>query len=250
MSGVENRTYDVIGTYSSRKGKVYCSRNRVMSVAEKKPTPGLVYISRIPPGMKPEKVKHLMSQFGVVGRVFLQPEDPFTRKRRQKQGGSRKKVFTEGWVEFAEKKVAKHVAISINNTRIGSGKHSRYYDDLWNIKYLPKFRWTHLTEKLAYESAVHEQRMRSEISQAKRESRHYVESVEKSRMLDAIRERKRKQRREEEVGVSSDGRGIFSHPEQGYKQRKVSKEDAEESRQRFPRSLLRKILPGDDAHPT
>ena len=83
--------------------------------------------------------------------------------------------------------------------------------------------------------------MRSEISQAKRESRHYVESVEKSRMLDAIRERKRKQRREEEVGVSSDGRGIFSHPEQGYKQRKVSKEDAEESRQRFPRSLLRKV---------
>ena len=35
---------------------------------------GVVYISRIPPGMRPTKVRHLMSQYGEIGRVYLQPE--------------------------------------------------------------------------------------------------------------------------------------------------------------------------------
>ena len=35
---------------------------------------GVIYISRIPPGMQPTKVRHLMSQYGEVGRVYLQRE--------------------------------------------------------------------------------------------------------------------------------------------------------------------------------
>ena len=37
-------------------------------------TPGVVYLSRIPPFMKPIKVRQLLSEYGEVGRVFLQPE--------------------------------------------------------------------------------------------------------------------------------------------------------------------------------
>lgn len=35
---------------------------------------GIIYISRIPPGMRPTKVRHLMNAFGEVGRVYLQQE--------------------------------------------------------------------------------------------------------------------------------------------------------------------------------
>jgi len=35
---------------------------------------GVIYISRIPPGMRPTKVRHLMSQYGEVGKVYLQQE--------------------------------------------------------------------------------------------------------------------------------------------------------------------------------
>jgi ESF2/ABP1 family protein len=35
---------------------------------------GVIYISRIPPGMQPAKVRHLMGQYGEVGRVYLQKE--------------------------------------------------------------------------------------------------------------------------------------------------------------------------------
>lgn len=35
---------------------------------------GVLYISRIPPGMRPTKVRHLMSTYGEIGRVYLQQE--------------------------------------------------------------------------------------------------------------------------------------------------------------------------------
>lgn len=39
---------------------------------------GVIYISRIPPGMRPTKVRHLMSQYGEVGKVYLQQEGEYT----------------------------------------------------------------------------------------------------------------------------------------------------------------------------
>jgi ESF2/ABP1 family protein len=38
---------------------------------------GVIYISRIPPGMSPDKVRHLMSACGEIGKVFLQQEGAF-----------------------------------------------------------------------------------------------------------------------------------------------------------------------------
>ena len=52
-----------------------------------------------------------------------------------------------------------------------------------------RFKWTHLSERLAYEKAVHHQRLRTEISQAKREADFFKSNVEKSKRL----ARKRKQ---------------------------------------------------------
>ena len=44
-----------------------------------------------------------------------------------------------------------------------------------------RFKWTHLSERLAYEKAVHHQRLRTEISQAKREADFFKANVEKSK---------------------------------------------------------------------
>lgn len=48
------------------------------------------------------------------------------------------KHFTEGWVEFESKKVAKFVAETLNNTQVSTRKKSKFYDVMWNVKYLPR----------------------------------------------------------------------------------------------------------------
>ena len=35
---------------------------------------GVIYMSRVPPFMKPQKVKHLLGQFGDIGRIYLAAE--------------------------------------------------------------------------------------------------------------------------------------------------------------------------------
>ena len=41
----------------------------------------------------------------------------------------------------------------------GGGQGGYYHDDLWNIKYLPDFKWRHLTEDLAQHRADRAQKL-------------------------------------------------------------------------------------------
>ena len=155
---------------------------------------GVVYVARIPPRMTPTKVKSLLSDFGTrVTRVFLAEEDAAVRKRRRKlTGNASSKRYVEGWVEFESKKVAKHVARSLNATPMSNHKRNPHHDDLWMLKYLSKFQWSHLTEKVAYERRVREQKLRLETMQARRETVAYKHLVETGKKIDKIEERKRK----------------------------------------------------------
>ena len=38
---------------------------------------GIVYLSCIPPFMKPSKIKHLLGKLGDIGRIYLAPEGIF-----------------------------------------------------------------------------------------------------------------------------------------------------------------------------
>ncbi|KAJ7549404.1 hypothetical protein O6H91_07G052600 [Diphasiastrum complanatum] len=153
---------------------------------------GVCYLSRIPPHLKPLKLRHLLSSFGEVLRIYLVPEDPAIRMRRKRAGGNSGKNFTEGWVEFSKKSDAKRVATMLNGEQMGGKKRSAYYYDLWNIKYLRKFNWDNLTEEIAYRNAVRDQKLAAEISAAKRERDFYLARVDQSRAIKAIEERKNK----------------------------------------------------------
>uniref|UniRef100_A0A1A7XN50 Activator of basal transcription 1 n=1 Tax=Iconisemion striatum TaxID=60296 RepID=A0A1A7XN50_9TELE len=155
-----------------------------------KRVPGIIYLGHIPPRFRPKHLRNMLSVYGEIGRIFLQPEDHQVR-RRKKKSGSRRLDFTEGWVEFRDKRVAKRVALSLHNTPMGTHKRQRFFSDLWNMKYLHRFQWTHLSERLAYEQTVLQQRLRAEVSQAKRETNFYLNNVEKSIHLDKRRKRQR-----------------------------------------------------------
>ncbi|KAH9927143.1 uncharacterized protein BXZ73DRAFT_90825 [Epithele typhae] len=153
---------------------------------------GVVYISRIPPGMRPTKVRHLMSAYGEVGRVYLQQEDAKRAYLRKKYTATKKAHYTEGWVEFKDKRVGRSVADMLNAQSIGGKKGSRWRDDVWTMKYLPRFKWNMLTERIAHEAAQHAAQLRVEISQSRKEQREYLKNVELARVLDKRAKRKRK----------------------------------------------------------
>ncbi|EKX49991.1 hypothetical protein GUITHDRAFT_51725, partial [Guillardia theta CCMP2712] len=168
---------------ASSKVKGPLTLKKLKTFQAKQDKTGVVYLSRIPPYMKPDKVRHLLSKHGKIGRIYLTPEDPAIRKKRKAMGGNKKQSFVDGWVEFEDKAVAKRVAKTLNTTPIGGKQFSFYSADLWNIKYLSKFKWNHLTEKIAYDKQVRRQRLEAEIAQAKKEKEFYLEKVEQSKRM-------------------------------------------------------------------
>ena len=51
-------------------------------------------------------------------------------------------------MEFKDKKIARSVADMLNAQSIGGKKGTRWRDDVWTMKYLPKFKWNMLTEQV------------------------------------------------------------------------------------------------------
>ncbi|GME92760.1 unnamed protein product [[Candida] boidinii] len=151
---------------------------------------GVVYLSSIPPYMKPAKLRQLLSRFGEIGRLFLKPEDDKKYKRRVKTGGNKKKSYEEGWAEFLYKKNAKIAAETLNSNIIGGKKGSFYYDDILNIKYLKGFKWNDLTSQLNKEIEVREAKLQAELSQAHKLNKAFIDNVETSKMIEGIKRRK------------------------------------------------------------
>lgn len=115
--------------------------------------------------------------------------DPPKKKKKRKL---KYRTFTEGWVEFLSKRAAKAIASELNGKPITTRKKSKFCDILWNMKYLPRFKWLHLSERLTYEKMVFQQRMRNEVSQARREATYFGANLDKSEY------KKKKQKREAE----------------------------------------------------
>ncbi|XP_057751557.1 pre-rRNA-processing protein ESF2-like isoform X1 [Arachis stenosperma] len=183
------------------ESKLKDKKKRLLKEAEKADKRGVCYLSRIPPHMDHVKLRHILSQFGDVQRIFLAPEDSSAPVSTKRSRGARDQAYSEGWVEFKNKSLAKRVANMLNGEQIGGKKRSSFYYDLWNIKYLSKFKWDDLTEELALKKAIREQKIALELSAAKRERDLYLSKVDKSRALNAIEERlKKKQKIQQDSG--------------------------------------------------
>lgn len=148
---------------------------------------GVVYLSRVPPFMKPAKLRNLLEPYGKINRLFLAPQDPAAHKKRVKAGGNKKKLYTEGWVEFVRKKDAKRVCDLLNAQTIGGKKGNFYRDDIWTLIYLKGFKWHNLTEQIAAENAERSNRMMAEISRTTKENKEFVRNVEKGKVLEGIK---------------------------------------------------------------
>ncbi|EGW32137.1 uncharacterized protein SPAPADRAFT_139224 [Spathaspora passalidarum NRRL Y-27907] len=175
---------------------------------------GVCYLSKIPPYMKPSKLRSVLSRFGAIDRLFLKPEDIAVYHKRVKYGGNKKKNFTEGWVEFVSKSDAKLCAATLNGNKLGGKKTSYYYDDVMNIKYLHGFKWLDLTQQIARENEAREAKLAMELSQQQKLNKSFIHNVEKSKMITNI-QRKRSAKQQDSKQEEDEIRRNF-------KQRKVA----------------------------
>ncbi|PWA70604.1 pre-rRNA-processing protein ESF2 [Artemisia annua] len=125
-------------------------KRRLLKEAAKADMHGVCYLSRIPPRMDPLKLRQILSQHAELERIYLTPEDPTAHVHRKRAGGFRGQGFTEGWVEFTNKNVAKRVASMLNG------------------------------EQIAYKNATREQKLAMELSAAKKEREFYLAKVDQS----------------------------------------------------------------------
>ena len=184
---------------------------------------GIVYISRIPPFMKPDKVRHEMSQHGRVMRVFLTPEARSSHLKRKRYKGNSKINYVDGWVEFEDKKVAKMVALALNAQPVGGKKRGYYHDDLWNLKYLPGFKWRHLTESVTQLRMERADKLQTELAQAKKERGWYLAKVEQAKGIAMKEDRLEGKGRLKETAAEQSKK----RPSRTFRQRQVVAEDAE-----------------------
>ncbi|KAH8593453.1 hypothetical protein B0O99DRAFT_653300 [Bisporella sp. PMI_857] len=164
---------------------------------------GVVYLSRIPPFMKPTKLRSLLEPYGAINRIFLTPEDPASHTRRVRNGGNKKRSFTDGWVEFVSKKDAKKACELLNAQTIGGKKGTYYRDDVWTLLYLKHFKWNNLTEEIAAENAEKSARMRAEISKTTKENKEFIKNAARAKIWET-REAKQAAKRKKEENAGGD----------------------------------------------
>merc|ERR1712183_74089 len=83
---------------------------------------------------------------------------------------------------------------------VSNTKRNTHYGDLWNMKYLKRFKWDILTEKVAYERRVREEQMKIDMMCVQREHMSYVQKVLIGNKMDKIEERLQKKEKEMDYG--------------------------------------------------
>lgn len=166
---------------------------------------GVVYISRVPPFMKPQTLRHFLAPHAPKGldHIFLTPEDHVAHASRVRRGGNKKKSYTDGWVEFKSKRDAKIAAETLNGNIIGGKKGNFYHDDIWSMKYLKGFKWSHLTEQIANENAERAARMREEVRKTREETKAFIDNVEKGKMLENMESKRKARSKEKSVPIGA-----------------------------------------------
>ncbi|ORY74530.1 hypothetical protein BCR35DRAFT_140631 [Leucosporidium creatinivorum] len=109
---------------------------------------------------------------------LVKPRDPdppanaaSSKKSRHQAEKHKEHKFAEGWT-------------------IGGKKGTRHRDDVWTMKYLPRFRWDMLSEQVALERATQTSLLRFHLQHSRTEQESYLSAVEKARVGRKIEEKK------------------------------------------------------------
>lgn len=121
------------------KGKLAKLSKLANGKAPKKTRSGVIYFSSLPPYLKPFALKAMLEKrgFGGITKIFLAPLLPSAAGHRSRS--NKRKLYTEGWIEFESKKTAKICAETLNATIVGGLKSSCELTGIFTIIYVLLF---------------------------------------------------------------------------------------------------------------
>ena len=131
-----------------------------------------------------------------IKKLLLKPRLKLTTSNYLRKTLNLSEVAIGLLMEFKNKKKARSAAEMLNGQPVGGKRRSAHYSDLWNIRYLPKFKWDNLMEEIEYQKAAREQRQRLELEMAKKERDFYMARVEQAKMIASMEERRKKRAEE------------------------------------------------------
>ena len=205
------------------------------SATVKKKKPGVIYLSRLPPYLKPQTLRHLFAIHGPITNLFLTPEPPATYHNRVHiHHGNKKRQYTDGWIEFAHKRHAKACVDALNGRTtaeglgaggMGARKKGRWYrDDVWSLKYLKGFTWSDLMQSARGEEREREEKVRVGVQREKRERQAFLTGVQSTKVEETRRRKKRKRNEAGEHGDQGQNKAL-NHERKGFRQNQVQRKE-------------------------
>ena len=184
----------------------------VEELREKIKRSGVLYMSKVPIGMKISDIRKLLDDYGIQ-RCYFVP----LKKKLQNVDGKRVQAYKEGWIEFDDKIYAKLAEYQLNGKPIGGNKKCIYRDELWNLKYLHKFKWNDLVEDMTMERKIQEKKLKMEIAQSKRENDFIIKNYEKSKKY--LNKKKEKEKEDNEDDKDEENKDIKNQEEKEIKKK-------------------------------
>lgn len=126
---------------------------------------GVVYMGTVPKGMLPEDLRRLLEPYGVVKRIFMNPD-----KKRTYRG---KAIFTEAWIEFEDGELAESLVEAINLKPMTQRRKSPYHSYTWLLKFLPNYKWSDLSQARSFKSRTRAEKLRERIIESRNEANYY-----------------------------------------------------------------------------
>ena len=136
-----------------------CGAKGIAAGAQKKVKTGVAYLRHIPPALRPNKLRSMLSAHAEIGRIYLAPREKAggeagaagSKTSKKAAAGGTKQMrgrnYHEGWVEFMSKSACKRVCSLLHGTPMHGKRRSKHYYDLWCIQYVSKLKWDMINEE-------------------------------------------------------------------------------------------------------
>ncbi|ETB58436.1 hypothetical protein YYC_04038 [Plasmodium yoelii 17X] len=137
---------------------------------------GIIYLSHIPIGLYPSKIREFFSKYGEIDKIHLNKIKNDENNILSKETNHKKVKYKDGYVEFVNKKDAINVEKLLNNQIISGKKRKNILrDSFWHLKYLKNFTWNDLVSSVLYRNISRQEKFKHALKDMYKNYEEYLE---------------------------------------------------------------------------